>query len=177
MAGGLGLATVLAGCAGETESTGDSDAGSGSNETDNSGSGGNDSGGSSNSANDSGNESNESGVSSEGEGEDEAATAGQGESVLENRGLAIREHELVVESDEYSDEISVEGIIENTTDEMKDYVEVSARVYDADGNQLNNYWTNTTDLQAGGTWKFEIMIYEEADDIEEYDIRVTDSAL
>lgn len=174
MAGGVGLTTALAGCAGETESIGDSDTSSGSNETGNSGSGGNDSGESSNSANDSGNES---GESSGEEGEDEAATAGPGESVLENRGLVIREHELVVESDEYSEEITVEGIIENTTDEMKDYVEVSARVYDADGNQLNNYWTNTTDLQAGGTWKFEILINEEADDIEEYDIRVTDSSL
>lgn len=71
-------------------------------------------------------------------------------------------------------ELSVDGIAENTTDETKDYDEVRVRAYDADGNQLDSYLDNTTDLQGGGTWSFSVAIleYEEFDD---YDIQVSDS--
>lgn len=37
--------------------------------------------------------------------------------------------------------------------------------------------SSTAAAKGGGTWAFEVMILEEADDIEEYDIGVTDSAL
>lgn len=86
--------------------------------------------------------------------------------------MVIQEHEFV--EDDFSG--SVEGIVENTTDEVKDYIQVQVRAYDADGNQLDSYLDNTTDLQAGGTWAFEVMIldYEE---MEEYDIAVTDTPL
>ena len=96
---------------------------------------------------------------------------GAGEDVLENAGLVIQEHEYT--EDDYSG--YVEGIIENTTDESKDYVQVQVRGYDADGNQLDSYMDNTSNLQAGGTWAFEVpnLDYEE---MEEYDIAVTDSA-
>lgn len=86
--------------------------------------------------------------------------------------MVIQEHEFV--EDDYSG--AVEGIVENMTDEVKDYVQVQVRAYDADGNQLDSYLDNTTDLQAGGTWKFEVPIldYEE---MEEYDIAVTDTPM
>ena len=92
--------------------------------------------------------------------------------MLENAGLVINEHEYT--EDEFSG--YVEGIVENTTDSVKDYVQVQVRAYDADGNQLDSYLDNTTDLQAGGTWAFEVMIID-YEDMEEYDIGVTDSAL
>ena len=59
---------------------------------------------------------------------------------------------------------------------MKDYVEVQVRAYDADGNQLDSYLDNTNDLQAGGTWAFSVPILD-AEEFEEYDIAVTDSAI
>ena len=120
--------------------------------------------------NDTDNSSEDEGESSDESGEDAAANAEQGEDVLENQGLVIEEHEY--SEDEFSG--SVEGIVENTTDEQKDYVEVRVRAYDADGNQLDNYLDNTTDLQAGGTWAFEVMILD-YEDMEEYDIQVSDS--
>lgn len=101
----------------------------------------------------------------------------EGEDVLEAGNLVIREHELVVEEENGFEDVTVEGIIENTGDAVADYVEVGVRVYDADGNHLDRYWTNTTKLQAGGTWAFEVMINEDSEDIESYDIGVADSAV
>lgn len=159
LAGTASLTTVLAGCSsnnGSGNGGGDGDGGgngsSSGNESGDNESGGNESGG------------NESADSQN------AANAPQGENILENNGLEITEHEVVGEEFE----LSVDGIVENTTDETKDYVEVRVRAYDADGNQLDSYPDNTTDLQGDGTWLFSVAIleYEEFDD---YDIQVSDS--
>lgn len=152
--GTASLTTVLAGCSGNGGSGnggGDGDGGG------NGSSGGNESGG------------NESGDNGSPDSQN-AANAPQGENVLENNGLEITEHEVTGEEFE----LSVDGIVENTTDETKDYVQVRVRAYDADGNQLDSYLDNTTDLQGGGTWSFSVAIleYEEFDD---YDIQVSDS--
>jgi hypothetical protein len=97
------------------------------------------------------------------------------EDYLEFGDLVIQEHEMRVEEDEFLEEVWVEGIVENTDDERYDYVEVGIRVYDADGNQLDRYLDNTTDLDGGQTWAFEVPLLEEADDIDDYDIAVTGS--
>ena len=88
--------------------------------------------------------------------------------------LEILEHELVIERN-LIDDVRVEGVVENKGDEMLSYVEVRVRVYDEDDNQLDRYFTNTSDLDAGRTWAFEVMILEDADDVADYDIAVTDS--
>lgn len=90
--------------------------------------------------------------------------------------IEIVEHDLVIEEDEFFEEVYVEGIVENNTGERLDYVEINVRVYDEDGNQLESYFTNTTDLDDGGTWAFEVMIFEDADDVDSYDIAVEDTA-
>lgn len=165
---GTALTTILAGCSGSEDEGGGGDGeGDGSSEGSN-----NDSGGSGD-ENQSGEEEENSSNSSGEETESQDVTQrGAGEDVLENAGLVIQEHEYT--EDDYSG--YVEGIVENTTDESKDYVQVQVRGYDADGNQLDSYMDNTSNLQAGGTWAFEVPIldYEE---MEEYDIAVTDSAL
>ncbi|AGB36410.1 FxLYD domain-containing protein [Natronococcus occultus] len=99
----------------------------------------------------------------------------EGEDVLEFGDLEVLEHELVVEEDEFSDDIAVEGIVENTGEEMFDYVEVGVRIYDPDGHQLDRYMTNTQDLDGDQTWAFEIMVLEDAEDVDEYDIGVSGS--
>ena len=106
--------------------------------------------------------------------EEEPAEAEEGEDVTEVDGLVINEHEYVPPEDDFGSP-TVEGIVENTRDEDLDYVEVRVRVYDEDGNQLDNYLTNTTDLAAGGTWAFEVMILDDDEDIDDYDIQVNDS--
>ena len=89
--------------------------------------------------------------------------------------VEILEHELVVEEDEFIEEVYVEGIVQNNSGERLDYVEVTVRIYDEDDNQLDSYFTNTTDLDDGGTWAFEVMIFEESEDIASYDIAVEDT--
>lgn len=159
LAGTASLTTVLAGCS--------SDNGSGNGGGDGDGDGNGSSGGNESEGNESGE--NESGGNESADSQN-VANAPQGENVLENNGLEITEHEVAGEEFE----LSVDGIAENTTDETKDYVEVRVRAYDADGNQLDSYLDNTTDLQGGGTWSFSVAIleYEEFDD---YDIQVSDS--
>ena len=90
--------------------------------------------------------------------------------------IEITEHDLVIDDSGFTEDVSVEGIVENNSGERLDYVEVSVRVYDADGNQLESYFTNTTDLDDGGTWSFDVNIFEDAADIDSYDITVEDSA-
>lgn len=107
--------------------------------------------------------------------EEDVEDRDEGEDVLEFGDLEILEHELVIEEGEFSDDITVEGIIENTGDEQFDYVEVGVRIYDPDGHQLDRYLTNTQDLDGDQTWAFEIMVLEDAEDVDDYDIGVSGS--
>lgn len=55
--------------------------------------------------------------------------------------------------DDYTTTIS--GTFTNLTDSQLGYVSVSYNLFDADGNQLGTAYANTSNLAAGGTWKFE----------------------
>lgn len=92
-------------------------------------------------------------------------------------GLEIVEHDLIIDRGEFVDQVYVEGLVENNSSARKEYVEVNVRVYDQNGNQLDNYFSNTTDLDAGRSWSFEVQILEDAEDVSNYDISVTDSAI
>lgn len=105
---------------------------------------------------------------------DDSDGDGGGDESPSDDDITIAEHDLVVEDDDYVEEVTIEGIVENNSDEMVRYVEVTARVYDADGNQLDSYIDNTSDLDAGRSWSFEIMLLEESDEIDDYDIAVED---
>ena len=98
-----------------------------------------------------------------------------GENVLEFNDLEIIEYEFIVDEDAAFGGVTVEGIVENHSDDMYDYVEVGVRVYDSDGHMLDRYFTNTTDLQAGGTWRFEVLVMEDDGDVSDFDISVTGS--
>ena len=162
LAASTAATTFVAGCGGTESSS-----------SDGGGSGGNSANTSENGNSGSENNSSSTGNSADGGEETQDITQrGAGEDVLENAGLVIQEHDYV--EDDYSG--YVEGIVENTTGETKSYVQVQVRGYDADGNQLDSYLDNTTDLQGGGTWKFEVPVFDH-EEIEEYDIAVTDSAI
>lgn len=107
--------------------------------------------------------------------EEEVENREEGEDVLEFGDLEVLEHELVVEENEFGDDVTVEGVVENTGEEMFDYVEVGVRIYNPDGHQLDRYMTNTQDLDGDQTWAFEIMVLEDAEDVDEYDIGVSGS--
>ncbi|MCH7659831.1 MAG: hypothetical protein IH933_04385 [Euryarchaeota archaeon] len=86
-------------------------------------------------------------------------------------GLEILEHELV--EDEFS--VSIEGVVANNTGDELGYVEVGAVLYNADGQRIGDSFTNTTDLPDGEEWAFEILTTEDAEDVDDYTIAVTDS--
>ena len=63
--------------------------------------------------------------------------------------------------DDYTTTIS--GAFTNLTDSQLGYVSVSYNLFDADGNQLGTAYANTSNLDAGGTWKFEAVgMYDQA---------------
>lgn len=169
---GIAAVTTLAGCSGEEDGGNGGNGGDGGD----SGSEGNESSGSSNgSESDSGNESenesgsNESNESSGSENADEVLADEDQESTVE--GLEITEHELV----EGDFGVSVEGVVINDTGRTLEYVEVGVVLYNADGQRIGNSFTNTTDLPDGEEWAVEVLLAEDAEDIEEYTIAVTDS--
>lgn len=55
--------------------------------------------------------------------------------------------------DDYTTTIS--GTFTNLTDSQLGYVSISYNLFDADGNQLGTAYANASNLDAGGTWKFE----------------------
>lgn len=56
------------------------------------------------------------------------------------------------------------------------YVEVGVVFYNEDGQRIDDSFTNASDLADGEEWVFEVMTTEDADDIDDYDIVVTDEA-
>ncbi|ELY98802.1 hypothetical protein C481_16412 [Natrialba asiatica DSM 12278] len=99
---------------------------------------------------------------------------GSGEGGASDDDLEIAEHDLVVDEGEFMTDITIEGLVGNNSDEMANYVQVTARIYDADGNQFDSYLDNTTDLAAGNSWSFENMGPRGAEDIDSYDIAIED---
>ena len=75
--------------------------------------------------------------------------------------------EPTLSTNEYGNQIIV-GVIKNNTSVDKDYIQVSFTLYDADGNNIGTAWTNTNNLKAGGTWKFEAGILE--DNVESFEL-------
>lgn len=90
------------------------------------------------------------------------------EFAIELDALELREHEPVVEDDYRG--LTIQGTVENTGDERVDSLEVHARVYDAEGNQLGRYLDSTHDLDGGATWSFTIVVLENPADVDAYDI-------
>lgn len=101
---------------------------------------------------------------------------GSGEDEPSSDDIVITEHDMVINRGEFTDEVNIEGIVENNSGQRANYVEVTARIYDADGNQLDSYIDNTNELADGGSWAFDIMVLDDPDDIDSYDIAVEDTS-
>lgn len=113
------------------------------------------------------------------EDEDDGEEDADADEVLEDEdqesaveGLEILEHDLV--EDDFS--VQVEGVVANNTGDELDYVEVGVVLYNADDQRIGDSFTNTTDLPDGQEWVFEVLLTEDAEDIDHYTIAVTDSA-
>jgi hypothetical protein len=88
--------------------------------------------------------------------------------------IELLEHELVIDDGQTWTDVYVEGLVANNADSVVSYVEVTVRVYDSDGNQLDRYIDNTTELAPNTNWAFQVSIREDPDSFEEYDIAVGD---
>lgn len=84
--------------------------------------------------------------------------------------LSLESHEFVVE-DDYKGP-TVQGSVANTGETPVTFAEVRVRVYDDAGAQLGRYLATTGDLEAGGTWKFTVILLASVSDIADYDIAV-----
>lgn len=101
---------------------------------------------------------------------DALATQQVHESVTPLDTLSIETHQFVLE-DGYKGS-TVQGVVENTTDERIELVEIRVRVYDDADDQLGRYVARTGDLAGNSTWAFTVVILESPGDIARYDIAV-----
>lgn len=83
----------------------------------------------------------------------------------------------ILEDEFYEEDYSagVRGIVQNTTDETISYVAVEVAFYDADDVKLEDGLDNTQDLKGGGKWKFDAMYPGDANEVDHYEISVSDS--
>jgi hypothetical protein len=86
--------------------------------------------------------------------------------------IEIRQHELVV-SEGYSTDVYVEGSVANDADQPARAVEVTVRVYDSDGDRTGSYTDEIPSVAASAEAEFFIDVFNDPDEFEEYDVRVT----
>ena len=70
--------------------------------------------------------------------------------------------------DDYS--VTITGTFTNNTDKDISYVQLSYRLLDAEGAQIETAYANTSDLSAGGTWKFEAMGFVGSDEVASFEL-------
>lgn len=77
---------------------------------------------------------------------------------------AIEGEEFV--ADDYNSTIC--GIYTNKSGAKQGYVQLSYTLFDADGNQIGTAYANTSNLEDGGTWKFEASTLKGSDEVATY---------
>ena len=87
--------------------------------------------------------------------------------VIEVDGLTLLEWEPI--EDQVGD-LAIVGVIENTSDDLKEYVYVAFDVYDKEGYSLGQMEALTERLQAGRKWKFEVVGMIDADEVGEIEL-------
>lgn len=63
----------------------------------------------------------------------------------------------------------VTGTVRNNSNHDYKYVQVNGKCFDNEGAQTETPWTNTTNLDAHGVWKFEMMVHD-SDRMKKYQI-------
>lgn len=88
-------------------------------------------------------------------------------------GLSLEEHKFVLE-DGYLGS-TVQGVVENTSDQRVRIAEVRVRVYNDSDEQIGRYLASTGDLNAGERWGFTVILLKPPTAIASYDIAVLGS--
>lgn len=76
--------------------------------------------------------------------------------------------EVLDTSNPYSAYIT--GTLANNSGHDLKYVQVEYVLYDADGAQIGTAFTNTNNLKADGIWKFEALVFEDAESIASFEL-------
>ncbi|WP_049890266.1 FxLYD domain-containing protein [Natronorubrum sulfidifaciens] len=84
--------------------------------------------------------------------------------------VTITDHEFVLESDYRGS--TVQGTVENTSDDRIELLEVRVRVYDDSGAQLGQFLDSVGDLAGEASWSFQVVILKPPSEITDYDISV-----
>ena len=66
--------------------------------------------------------------------------------------------------------VYINGTLTNNTDNEASYIQVEYNLYDADGAQVGTALANTSNLKAGGTWKFEAIGTAAPDEVASYEL-------
>lgn len=64
----------------------------------------------------------------------------------------------------------VEGVLKNNTDKDKSYVQIQFPAKDKDGNKIGDALDNVNNLNAGETWKFKAILFEQSDEEPTFDL-------
>ena len=79
--------------------------------------------------------------------------------------LSLDDHKAHVDEVGY---VYIEGSVTNNTNENYPYVEIEFGLYDEDNAFVGAAIDNTTDLEAGGTWKFKAVSFCDIDSADKY---------
>ncbi len=83
--------------------------------------------------------------------------------------LVLDEDNITTESDGYGYSFYINGYIDNTSDTYSfSYVQITFTTYDENGNTIGTCLANNSGLEAGGTWKFSAICFDNIDDIATY---------
>jgi len=55
---------------------------------------------------------------------------------------------------------TISGVLQNTTGRTVSYAQVSFVITDSNGNQVETAWSNISNWQAGGKWKYEVKVFQ-----------------
>ena len=84
--------------------------------------------------------------------------------------LSLVEHEFVFEGGIQGS--TVQGTVENESEDRVELAEARVRVYNEDGAMLGRYLDSVGDLDGGESWDFGVILLESPADIAEYDISI-----
>lgn len=103
------------------------------------------------------------------------ASEPEGSASSQADGLRITSHEIYpVESGDNEGLANIDGVVVNERDSSVDYVEVVGRTY---GEYEDEYYASTEDLEAGGEWEFTVEMSSYYEDVEEYEVVVSDEPI
>jgi hypothetical protein len=70
--------------------------------------------------------------------------------------LTLENYDFITK--EYGNKFVV-GTVKNNTNKEYKYAQISFALFDSSGAQVGTSWANITNLESGGTWKFEALAY------------------